>query len=118
MESNISNQMESCCEMKGRGGVCPKPLENASSFLSKKWAISIVATIGNFETLRFTELLHKIKNISPKILTERLRELEQADVVIRKVYKEIPPRTEYALSKDGFSLFKALAPLIQWAENR
>jgi len=104
--------------MRSATGYCPRPLEVASSFLSKKWTISIIITIGNFKTLRFGDVEHRLESITAKTLTDRLRELEKEKIVERVVYSEIPPRVEYSLTKTGIKLKKALIPLIKWAEKR
>jgi len=104
------------CGMRGEG-YCPKPLEIASAFLSKKWTISIVITIGNFKQVRFNDILKRVSGISPKTLTERLKELERVKLLNRTVYAEIPPRVEYSLTAKGKKLMNALVPLIKWAEK-
>jgi len=117
MVSNKTIQMESKeCRMKGKG-YCPRPLEVASAFLSKKWTISIVTTIGNFKRIRFNDILSRVSGVSPKTLTERLKELERAKLLNRMVYAEIPPRVEYSLTAKGKKLMKSLVPLIKWAEK-
>ena len=115
MESNNTNQMESTCKMRSPQGYCPRPLEAASSFLSKKWTISMIITIGNFSKLRFSELERRIDGITAKILTERLKELAAEGIVERTALGGIPPRVEYSLTPKGESLQKSLAPLIKWA---
>lgn len=104
------------CSMKGRG-YCPKPLETANSFLSKKWTISIITTIGNFNRLRFNNILSRVEGITGKTLAERLKELEHLKLAKRILYKEIPPRVEYELTPKGKKLMKAIVPLIKWAAN-
>lgn len=118
-ETNMSTQIDTdCCKMKSVDGYCPKPLEAASAFLSKKWTISLIITIGNFKQLRFNDLKQRLRYATAKILSERLKELEKEGIVQRRSYKEIPPRVEYALTKKGRFLMQALHPLIHWAEQR
>lgn len=115
MVSNNIVKLESKeCLMKG-SGYCPRPLEAANSFLSKKWTISIITTIGNFKKLRFNNILSRVQGITGKTLAERLKELERLKLVKRIVYKEIPPRVEYELTQKGEKLRKAIVPLIEWA---
>jgi len=104
------------CKMKGNG-YCPQPLEKANSFLSKKWTISIITTIGNFKRLRFNDILKRIEGVSAKTLTERLKELETKNLLKRTFYKEIPPKVEYELTLKGEKLMKAIVPLIEWASD-
>jgi DNA-binding HxlR family transcriptional regulator len=107
-----------CCNMKTIDGYCPLPLEAVSGFLSKKWCISIVITIGNFKTLRFNILHDKLNGVTAKTLSARLKELEKERIVIRKSFNQIPPKVEYSLSKNGKRLMHSLHPLIHWAEKR
>jgi DNA-binding HxlR family transcriptional regulator len=119
MVSNGKNLIGSdCCKMRSKGGYCPRPLERASSFLTKKWMISIIITIGNHKVLRFNDISQRVTGITSKILTERLKELQKESVIQREVFKEIPPRVEYSLTKSGKSLFVSLVPLMEWAETR
>lgn len=104
------------CKMKGKG-YCPRPLECAASFLSKKWTLSILVTIGNFGTLRFNNVHTRVEGISPKMLSARLSELEQQKLVQRTVYLEKPPRVEYRLTSRGKSLYQSIVPLMRWAEG-
>ena len=117
MVSNDSIKLESKeCLMKGTG-YCPQPLEVANSFLSKKWTISIITTIGNFKRLRFNDIVKRVEGITGKTLAERLKELERLKLVKRIVYKEIPPRVEYELTQKGEKLMKVIIPLIEWATD-
>jgi len=102
--------------MKSLDGYCPKPLENVTSYLSKKWTMSIIITIGNFNNLRFNDIKDRLENATSKILSERLKELEEKGLVKRKPYNEVPLRVEYSLTKKGEKLLKVLKPLIKWAE--
>lgn len=108
--------MPQVCRMKGKG-YCPRPLECAAAFLSKKWTLSILVTIGNFGKLRFNHILNRIEGISQKILSERLSELEKQKLVKRNVFLEKPPRVEYSLTQKGKTLYKSVIPLMRWAEK-
>lgn len=118
METNNLEFNIKCCKMKSVGGYCPRPLEVVSDFLSKKWAISIIVTIGNFSKLRFNKLLDILEGITAKTLSERLKELEKEKIVKRKSYNEMPPRVEYSLTCKGKKLREVIYPLIVWAESR
>lgn len=104
------------CKMKGKG-YCPRPLEYAASFLSKKWTLSILITVGNFGTLRFNHILDRVEGISAKMLSDRLSELEKNKLVKRTVFFEKPPRVMYELTHHGNKLYRTIVPLIEWAEN-
>ena len=117
MVTNNTIKMETKkCKMKG-SGYCPQPLESANSFLSRKWTISIITTIGNFKKLRFNDILSRVNGITGKTLADRLKELEKLKLIMRTAYKEIPPRVEYQLTPRGRQLLSAIVPLIKWASK-
>ena len=62
----------------------------------------------------FSELKKSINNISQKVLTSNLREMEENDLLTRKVYPEVPPRVEYTLTDIGYSLKTLLDDMDKW----
>jgi len=98
--------------------VCFCPLEGVIDAISKKWALLIVNTLGNYGVLRFNELENKLKGISPKTLSDTLSKLQSIGLVERVAYNEIPPRVEYSLSGEGLGFREAILPLIRWAAER
>ncbi|MHA2031353.1 MAG: winged helix-turn-helix transcriptional regulator, partial [Candidatus Kariarchaeaceae archaeon] len=60
-------------------------------------------------------LMTRVTGISPKTLTDRLKEQEKAGLIKREVFAEIPPRVEYSLTRDGFEVRFAMLPLMEWA---
>lgn len=105
------------CRMKGNG-YCPKPLEQAAAFLTRKWTLSIIVTIGNFGTLRFNDLLRRMDGVTQKILSERLKELERYNLVFRQGFPEKPPRVEYSLTLNGHKIRRSVLPLLKLAESQ
>ncbi len=103
---------------KGSNQICLCPLEGIITTISKKWAILIISILGHHEPLRFTDIMHILGGISPKSLTDTLKELQQEGLVQRKAFPEIPPRVEYSLTEDGHQLCEAIIPLVRWAEKR
>lgn len=63
---------------------------------------------------RFKELQKVMPDISTKVLTEQLKELEEDEIVFRKTFNELPPRVEYSLTNYGRSLLPALTVLREW----
>lgn len=116
VSKTVLRELPRGCKMKGKG-YCPKPLECAAAFLSKKWTLSILVTIGNFHTLRFNHVFDRVEGISPKVLSSRLAELEKQKLLKRTVYLEKPPRVEYSLNESGRKLYKAIVPLMEWSEE-
>ena len=80
-----------------------------------KWKTSILLHLRD-RTLRFGELQRAV-NISQKVLTQQLKELEKDGLVRRRVYAEVPPRVEYSLSAYGQTLRPVLEALHAWGST-
>ncbi len=63
---------------------------------------------------RTRDLLQRLDGISPKVLTEQLRQLESDGLIVRQVYAEVPPRVEYALSGEGRTFVPVLQHMCDW----
>jgi DNA-binding HxlR family transcriptional regulator len=88
----------------------PVPLEirETASLLERRWQLSILyAALSG--ALRFNEFAEAVAGISPRMLSERLRDLEAAGLVQRKVIPSSPPTVEYRLTEQG----RRLGPLIE-----
>ena len=68
-------------------------------------------------TKRFGELRRSVGNVSQKVLTAQLRDMEQKGLVSRTVFAEVPPRVEYSLTELGKSLSPVLYALRVWGED-
>jgi len=98
--------------------ICFCPLEGVIDVISKKWSLLIVNALGNNGRLRFNGLMEDLKGISPKTLSDTLKELQAEGLVTRESFAEIPPRVEYSLTQDGVELRKSIVPLLKWAATR
>ncbi|MEC9484777.1 MAG: helix-turn-helix domain-containing protein [Candidatus Izemoplasma sp.] len=94
--------------------ICHK-FETAMSLLSKRWVGLIIHQLLDGPK-RFSELESDIQ-ISGKVLSDRLKALEKADIVIRDVFPETPVRIEYRLTKQGKDLKPVLDALQHWADT-
>ena len=68
-------------------------------------------------TKRFSEILHKVANVSQRTLTNQLRELEADGLISRMVYAEVPPKVEYSITEKGRSLAPLLELMCEWGEK-
>ena len=91
----------------------PCPVELTLLLISNKWKILIIRDLLE-GTKRFSELKKSITNISQKVLTSNLREMEENELLTRKVYPEVPPRVEYTLTDIGYSLKTLLDDMDKW----
>lgn len=89
------------------------PVELTLLLISNKWKVLIIRDLLE-GTKRFSELKKSITNISQKVLTSNLREMEENGLLNRKVYPEVPPRVEYTLTKVGYSLEPLLTDMDKW----
>lgn len=85
--------------------------------IGDKWSsLLIIALVGGPK--RFNALSRAIPDISKRMLTQTLRDLERDGLVLREVYPTKPPSVEYRLSPLGLSLLEPLGTLISWADQR
>src|SRR5437879_12986104 len=105
-----SKEVEPC-------GICHCPCEGIIEIIGKKWALCVLALLGNDGTLRFNMIAEKLPGISAKTLTEVLKDLQRTGLVKRQAFAEIPPRVEYHLTKEGNDLTILVAPLMVWADK-
>lgn len=91
------------------------PVELAVKLIGGKWKLVILHQLATNGTKRFNELRKIFPDITQRTLTRQLRELEEDGLVNRKVYAEIPPKVEYALSETGESLIPLLLQLKEWS---
>ncbi|SEN99809.1 transcriptional regulator, HxlR family [Amphibacillus marinus] len=87
-----------------------EPLE----VLVGKWKPIILLNLLANSPMRFTEIKQAIPEITQKMLTKQLRELESHDIISRTVYPEVPPRVEYAITAHGQTLQPILDRMHQW----
>jgi DNA-binding HxlR family transcriptional regulator len=105
--SNFTNETE-------LAAICP--MHNVMRVLGGRWKIALLYFIHQDHN-RFSLLQKKLPFITTKMLSTQLKELEQDNLVKRKVYAEVPPRVEYSLTAKGKSLLPVLEDLYIWGEK-
>lgn len=93
------------------------PVRQVLDRIGDKWSSLVILHLGEYGTMRFNAVSQAIGDISQKMLTVTLRNLEADGLVSRKAFAEIPPRVEYALTPLGESLVPLLKQLVVWADS-
>lgn len=92
------------------------PVEVTLELIGGKWKPLIVWRLTD-KTMRFNELKRSLPNVTQKVLTQQLREMESHGLIHRKVYAQVPPKVEYSLTELGKSLMPLLEIMCQWGTN-
>lgn len=85
--------------------------------VADKWTMILLEVLNDHGELRFTQLARKVPNISQKMLTQTLRQMERNGMLIRTVHAVVPPRVDYRLTPLGQSLGAAFCGVWLWAEQ-
>ncbi|MEV5649180.1 helix-turn-helix domain-containing protein [Nocardia sp. NPDC052254] len=93
------------------------PIAPVVDLVFSRWTTPILWTLHTSGRMRFVELERHITTISPKVLTQRLRQLERDGMIERTHYPEVPPRVEYEITDLGRSLAPLFAALGEWSVN-
>ena len=100
--------------MKRIKELCPTSI--FAEKLGGKWKLAIIYNLRN-RNLRFGQLANLVDGVSRKVLTEHLRQMEEDKLIIRTVYKEIPPRVEYGLTQAGKDLMPLFQKIDDWVRK-
>ena len=92
------------------------PVEATLDLIGGKYKALILWHLSNGE-LRFSELKKVVKNATPKMLTQQLRELESQALIHREVFPVVPPKVEYSLTELGRSLMPILVAMRDWGSS-
>jgi DNA-binding HxlR family transcriptional regulator len=101
-------------QQRAQPGLCP--VRDVLDRIGDKWSTLLIFTLGQ-GSHRFGQLRRAIPDISQRMLTQTLRELQEDGLVSRTVHPTAPPSTEYALTDLGRSLIEPLSALARWAES-
>jgi len=88
------------------------------SVLGKTWALLILKKLSESNSTRFNEIKKAIPMISNTVLSERLRDLEEHGLIVKKIYAQVPTRVEYSITEQTQDLGKILKQLDKWVEQR
>ena len=111
------NTVDTTAQEPAAGGCCPLYHE-AIELLGRRWTGAIVAVLLQSEQpMRFSEIAAVVPQLSDRLLSERMKELEARGVVARTVIPGPPVRVEYALTVMGHELAPALGELADWARR-
>jgi DNA-binding HxlR family transcriptional regulator len=95
---------------------CPK-LHEAVELIGKRWSGAIIVVLLEGGAMRFSEIAQAIPQLSDRLLSERMKELEARGIVDRSVYQDAPVRVEYELTEMGRELAPALHQLKSWSHR-
>lgn len=94
-----------------------EPFNEAMDLISGKWKMNILFCISEIGTMRYSEIRSTLGNVTNRVLSKKLKELEENDLIIRKEYPQIPPKVEYSLAPKGKSLLPILRMICDWGKD-
>lgn len=97
-----------------KGEVNIRPFAYAISLIDGKWKMHILFWLWKKEVLRYSELKRLLGNVTHKMLSSQLKELEADGLLLRREYPQVPPKVEYSLSDTGKTLMPVLESLCRW----
>jgi DNA-binding HxlR family transcriptional regulator len=95
---------------------CPR-LHETVELVGKRWSGAIVYVLLQGGPMRFSQIAHAVPDLSDRLLSERLKELESRGIVERRVHDGSPVRVEYELTERGKDLRDALTELKAWGDR-
>lgn len=93
------------------------PITPVVDMVFSRWTTPILWVLHEVGVQRFVELERRLGPITPKVLTQRLRQLERDGLVVRRYHAEVPPRVEYEITDLGRSLASVFAALGEWSST-
>jgi len=112
---NLKSKIEIYKAMTDGANFADCPVRNVMQGINGKWSPLLVMALAE-KPYRFGELRRLVPDISQRMLTQTLHELQRDGYVHREVFPTKPPSVEYSLTDLGRSMFVPLYQLVQWAE--
>ena len=100
-----------------RPPACCPFYHEAVELIGRRWTGAIVAVLLDHGPLRFSEIAQSVPELSDRLLSERMKELEAEGIVERRVIDQMPVRVEYCLTTKGQALEPAVRSLKVWARS-
>jgi DNA-binding HxlR family transcriptional regulator len=94
------------------------PILYALNIIGQKWKLPILWYLHEKKNTRWAELKHRLPGVTNMMLTKSLKELEEAGLVHREDYNEVPPHVDYSLTQRGQDLLPTLNQLYSWGEEQ
>ena len=94
-----------------------EPFNYAVSLIGGKWKMQILFWLWKDEIMRYSEIKKALGNVTHKMLSNKLKELEADALIIRHEYPGVPPKVEYYLSEKGKSLMPVLQSICLWGHE-
>lgn len=94
------------------------PFMRLLCIINRKWTILTIVAIGNHEGVRFNDLKRELDGVSPKTLSETIRELDNIGVVTTVRSPGPPLRIQYFLTNDGHELHRSVLPALRWVFDK
>lgn len=93
------------------------PIEYTMNMVAGKWKLVILWHLSQEKTMRYGEIKKSLSNITHKMLSQQLKELEADGFIHRESYPQIPPKVEYSLTPLGESFLPVLDSLSNWGKS-
>jgi DNA-binding HxlR family transcriptional regulator len=116
MVSIVDYQLIKMAKKEKEIAMCP--VDYAFRRIGGKYKARILWHVHRNKVLRYGELKRKLPDITTKMLTQTLRELEEDLLINRKVYHEVPPKVEYTLTETGDELIPLIKNLMAWGDRQ
>ncbi|GHO57183.1 winged helix-turn-helix transcriptional regulator [Ktedonobacter robiniae] len=96
--------------------VCSRQYQQAAKLIGKRW-VPLILKVLLSGSKHFTQIEEQIEGLSSRVLSERLKELEQERIIERRVFADIPVRIEYCLTEKGYALEEVITAIEHWSTN-
>lgn len=95
-----------------------RPFDHAISIISGKWKMHILFWLSKKEVMRYSEIKRALGNVTHKMLSNTLKELESDGLIVRHEYPQVPPKVEYYLSEKGRTLLPVIQAICRWGHEQ